>query len=73
MNQNDNCKTYNEIIQMEVLLGIDRAFHSLQSRELPLSPKIKRDLVDNLKEFIPQYIDSQADKILFNDSIIKAV
>ena len=73
MNQNDNCKTYNEIIQMEVLLGIDRAFHSLQSRELPLSPKIKRDLVDNLKEFIPQYIDSQADKILFNDSIIKVV
>lgn len=73
MNQNDNCKTYNEIIQMEVLLGIDRAFHSLQSRELPLSPKIKRDLVDNLKEFIPQYIESQADKILFNDSIIKVV
>lgn len=73
MNQNDNCKTYNEIIQMEVLLGIDRAFHSLQSRESPLSPKIKRDLVDNLKEFIPQYIESQADKIIFNDSFITIV
>lgn len=52
---------YNEIIEMEVLNGIDRVFHSIASGGSNTAYKRCREIADFLKSFLPDYIDNQCD------------
>lgn len=54
---------FNEIIQNDVLGGIDRAFHALVI-DGSFSEKSVDLIVEDLKENLPKYIETQADVIL---------
>lgn len=52
---------YNEIIEMEVLNGIDRVFHSIMSSGNVAHYKHCGEVADRLKAILPEYIDNQCD------------
>lgn len=58
-----NNEEYNRIIQTEVLCGIDRAFHCLMCSNIP-GPDFRMELIENLKEELPKYVEAQGEIIL---------
>ncbi len=55
---------YNEIIEMEVLNGIDRAFHQIMvDVDDGRGYKFCRYLADRLQSILPEYIDKQCNLI----------